>query len=388
MRKSPCISWRLLGLAIMSVAGCSETDASRGDPQPPLQRVWSTPLPATPADEEGEGGWTRTPVVTHGMVLVGGRLGFAAFDSATGQEKWRIHPWPGGNHAWGYVVEQDGRACMEDWPGIACVDLSSGKLLWSKSLSGSTANCETALDASAWYVGTDSHMVYAIDPASGAQLWATDINPGTKFSSRVYGLTVSGDTLYATTVRLATEVGNSNVGDLVGLDPKTGRILFTYTTPAKGGYQGRATIKGPLAIMNDGYASSLVAIDRFTLKEVWRTAIDPSGYINSETRPILVGDTVFAASSDTQVYSVNANTGALQWRVTGVKHGSLGSLDVCGPLLLTVEFGGGNIISVDRRSHASGIVSSIPRDVSSRIGVAGDLAYFETTNSVAAYRCG
>ena len=334
-----------------------------------------------------EGRWTGTPVVAGALVLFGVRGGIAAFDSASGRQVWRTQLWTNDNHAFGFIRVIDDKACLEDWPAVGCVDVATGRVLWTKPLPASSGNCETALDASAWYVGTDSHMVYALDPASGRQLWATDINPGIKFSSRVYGLTLSGDTLYATTVRLATDAGNSNVGDLVGLDRNTGRILFTYTTPAKGGYQGRATIKGSLAIMNDGYASSLVAIDRFAVKEVWRTAIDPSGYINSETTPVLVGDTVFAASSDTQVYSVNANTGALQWRVIGVKHGSLGSLDVCGALLLTVEFGGGNIISVDRRSHASNIVSSIPRDVRSRIGVMNDVAYFEMTNSVAAYRC-
>lgn len=326
-------------------------------------------------------------MVTQGLVLFGIRGGMAAFDTATGREVWRAKLWTNGNHAYGHIRTAADKACLEDWPAVGCVDVATGRVLWARAIAASTANCETAIDSSAWYIGTDSHMVYALDPANGQQLWETDINPGAKFSSRVYGLAMSGDTLYATTVRLATEASNSNIGDLVGLERKTGMVLFTYTTPAKGGYQGHPTIKGRLAIMNDGYASSLVAIDRFALTEAWRTAADPSGYINSETSPVLVGDTIFAASSDTQVYSVNANTGALQWRVVALTHDSLGSLDVCGPLLLAVEFGGGYIIAVDRKSHESGILPSIPRDVHSRIGVANGVAYFETTNAVAAYRC-
>src|SRR4029079_9183535 len=103
--------------------------------------------------------------------------------------------------------------------------------------------------------------------------------------------------------------------------------------------------------------------------------IEESGYINSETRPVLVGDTIFAASSDTYVYSVNAQTGAIQWRALGVPHGSLGSIAVCKSSLLAVEFGAGWIIAVDRDSGANQIVPGIPRDVHSRVGVAGDMAY-------------
>jgi outer membrane protein assembly factor BamB len=377
------ISCGMLLLAGSLGFSCSEPSASRTSGPSAMRRMWTTTL--TGGAEEGR--WTGTPVVTHGLAIFGVRGGLAAFDTAAGRQAWRATLWPGGNHTYGDVRQWRDEVCVEDWPAVGCVDAATGKVLWTKAVLASTANCETAFDSSAWYVGTDSHMVYAFDPATGRQLWATDINPGTKYSSRVYGFAVSSDTLYATTVRLATSAANSNVGDLVGLDRNTGRILFTYTTPGKGGFQGRPAIQGRLAIMNDGYASSLVAIDRFTQQEAWRTASDPSGYINSETSPILVGDTVFAASSDTQVYSINANNGAMQWRAVGVVHGSLGSLDVCGPLLLTVEFGGGNIIAVDRRTHVSGIVGSIPRDVHSRIGVADGVAYFETTTSVSAYRC-
>jgi len=374
--------------ALLLLAGsfgwsCSEASPTARSGASPMTRVWSTPL----GGDAEEGRWTGIPVVTHGLVLFGIRGGIAAFDTATGREAWRAKLWSSGNHAYGYIRTAGDKACLEDWPAVGCVDIATGTVLWARGIANSTGNCETEIDGSAWYIGTDSHMVYALEPASGRQLWATDINPGAQFSSRVYGLAVSGDTLYATTVRLATEASNSSVGDLVGLDRKTGKVLFTYTTPGKGGFQGHPTIRGRLAIMNDGYASILIAIDRFALTEAWRTAADSSGYINSETSPVLVGDTIFAASSDTQVYSVNANTGALQWRVIALTHDSLGSLDVCGQRLLAVEFGGGYIIAVDRTSHESGIIPSIPRDVHSRIGAANGIAYFETTNAVAAYRC-
>ena len=374
----------LLCVALVTAQGCDLSDAS-ADSRPAMKQIWS----ATFAGGEGEEGrWTGIPVVTKGMVIVGIRNGMAAFDTATGRQVWRASLWSNGNHAFGFIAERDGRACMEDWPAIGCVDAQTGKVLWSKALATSSGNTETAIDDAAWYAGTDSHMVYALDPATGAQKWSTDVSPGARYSSRVFGLTLSGDTLYATTVREPTATALPKVGDLVALDRATGRILFTYSTSGSdGGIQGAATISGPLAIMNDTYTPGLVAVDRFTQRQVWRTPVAESGYINSETRPVLVGDTLFAASSDTQVYSVNAKTGAIQWKATGVKHGSLGSIAVCKSLLVAVEFGGGNIIAVDRASHASQIVPEIPRDIRSRVGVDGDVAYAELTNGVAAYRC-
>jgi outer membrane protein assembly factor BamB len=348
-----------------------------------MKRLWSVTFAG---DQESL--WARIPVVAHGVVIVGFRNGLAAFDTATGRQVWRASLWSSANRSYGFIAERDGRACMEDWPAVGCVDAQTGKVLWSQPLAKSSATTETTLDDAAWYVGTDDHMVYALDPASGARKWATDVNPGARYSSRVFGLTLSGDTLYATTVRDPKATALPKVGDLVALDRATGRILFTYSTSgSNGGFQGAAIISGPLAIMNDTWTPGLVAVDRFTQREVWRTPIGESGYINSETRPVLVGDTLFAASSDTQVYSVNATTGAIQWKAVGVRHGSLGSIAVCKSLLLTVEFGGGYIIAVDRASHASQIVPEIPRDIRSRVGVAGDVAYAASTNGVAAYRC-
>jgi outer membrane protein assembly factor BamB len=384
LHKSTVFSPCLLCVALLFAAGCDERRATAESP-PAMKQIWS----ATFAGGEGEEGlWTGIPVIAQGMVIVGIRNGMAAFDTANGRQVWRASLWSNGNRAYGFIAEHDGRACMEDWPAIGCVDVATGKVLWSKALAASTATTEAALDGSAWYVGTDSHMVYALDPASGAEKWATDVSPGALYSSRVFGLTVSGDTVYATTVRDPTPTSLPKVGDLVALDRATGRILFTYSTSgSNGGFQGAATISGPLALMNDTYTPGLVAVDRFTQREVWRTPVLESGYINSETRPVLVGDTLFAASSDTQVYSVNAKTGAIQWKALGVRHGSLGSIAVCKSLVLAVEFGGGSIIALDRASHGSQIVPGIPRDIRSRVGVAGEVAYAESSNGVAAYRC-
>lgn len=261
MRKSQIVACGLLCPLLLSGAGCSDSNASEEHSRTGFEPLWTTELTGNATQDEG--GWPRIPVVAQGLVLVGGRLGLAAFDTSSGREVWRVTPWPGGTAMWGYIAESDGRACTEDDPGIACVDIASGRVLWSRALPGAAANCETTIDAFAWYVGTDSHMVYAVDPSTGREIWATDVNPGTHFSSRVFGIATSGDTLYVNTVRQTQTTALPVVGDLIALDRQTGRILFTYTTSTpNGGFQGAATIVGRLAVMNDAWGHGLVGIDR------------------------------------------------------------------------------------------------------------------------------
>lgn len=178
-------------------------------------------------------------------------------------------------------------------------------------------------------------------------------------------------------------------GDLVGLDRQTGRILWSYTTPPpRGGFQGAALIYGRLAIMNDVYSHALVAIDRFTGQQVWRTAKDESGYITSETQPVLVGDTLFAASTDTQIYAVDARTGKLIWRASA-NRGSLGSIAVCGSQLLVSEFGAGAVVAIDRATHKPRVLEGLEPgdDVMSQIGIRDNVAVFTSSQGVYAYRC-
>jgi len=179
------------------------------------------------------------------------------------------------------------------------------------------------------------------------------------------------------------------VGDLVALNRQTGAVIWSYTTPGdKGGFQGRALLTDRLAIVNDDYYHALVAIDLQTGKEVWRTTRDKSGFVSAETTPVLAGDTIFAASADTQVYAVDAKTGAVLWRVIGDGY-SLGSVDVCPKVLIPLEWGGGHAFLIDRRSHESHAIDARFEKVSmsSRFTVIGDKVYAAGAGGVYAFRC-
>ena len=50
--------------------------------------------------------------------------------------------------------------------------------------------------------------------------------------------------------------------------------------------------------------------------------------VSAENPPVVLGDTVFAASSDTQLYALDLRAGTRRWRVVPAG-GSLGSLAMC-----------------------------------------------------------
>ncbi|MDQ3516760.1 MAG: PQQ-binding-like beta-propeller repeat protein, partial [Gemmatimonadota bacterium] len=288
------------------------------------------------------------PAADAELVFVGTRGGLTALDRRTGTRKWRATLWDPNSKAWTDVVLANGRVCIADYHGAGCADARTGQVLWSRRVDPRGTTGESALDDFAWYVATDSSTVYALDPATGDQIWATNAAPEARYLIRTFGTAVAGDTVYAAMVRWLTEQGGSVVGDLVAMDRKTGRVLFRYTSPGtRGGFQGKPVIAGRLAILNDVYAHALVAVDRFTGQEVWRTEKNESGYITSERPPVLVGDTLFAASTDTQIYAVDVRTGNRIWRAFA-NHGSLGSLSVCGSILLATDFGAGYVTAMDR----------------------------------------
>src|SRR5438270_782932 len=166
-----------------------------------------------------------------------------------------------------------------------------------------------------------------------------------------------------------------------------GRELWRYTAPPQSGFQGPPLLVDNLAILNDVYSHGLVAVDLTTHTVRWGTGVREDGYITAERPPILVGDTLYAGSTDTQVYAVDVHTGAYRWRV-GTRAGSIGSTAVCGRLVLVVPFSGGPLNTVDRIrlvSDRPGVLDG--DDLAGRIAVVGTTAYAAGTRGLYALSC-
>jgi outer membrane protein assembly factor BamB len=371
--------------ASVSAFSCGGSDIPPRGSGPTLGLRWSVPA-------VNVAGWPGAPAVWGNVVIFGAHQGLAAFDTESGAPRWTAKLWTDDMDAFApNIAVGDGHACVADQFTVACVDATSGHVLWSKAFSrdSTTGIGETAYASGTWFYAAHDHKVHAVDPATGAERWSTDVAPGAGGPTRVFGITVRGDTVYATTVRWLTANSVPLVGDLVALDRATGRVLWSYTTPGdKGGFQGRPLLTDHLAIVNDPYYHGLVAIDLQTGKEAWRTAKDESGFVSSESTPVVVGDTVFAASADTQIYAVDASSGSVLWRVVGDGN-ALGSVDACPSFLIPLEFAGGHAFLVDRKTHAVRSLTSLPDNVniSSRFSVAGDRAYAAGTGGIFAFNC-
>ena len=278
-------------------------------------------------------------------------------------------------------------ACIADRFGVGCVDAATGHVRWTTSDDHPTQRGECATDGTALYYGTAEHTVIARELTSGQLLWTRDVDPGTTFTSRVFGVSVRSDTLFAATVRWLDPAGGRLVGDLIALDRVTGHELWRYTAPSRSGFQGRPVLAGNLAVLNDVDSHGLVAVDLTTRQVAWRTDVREDGYITAETPPILVGDTLFSGSTDTQVYALDVHTGAYRWRV-GTRAGSIGSTAVCGRLVLVVPFSGGPLSVVDRVRLIADRPTVLQGDeLTGRIAVSGNTAYAAGTRGVYALAC-
>ena len=346
-----------------------------------MNRLWFSPF-------SGQNGWPGLPAVDSGVVLVGVIGGIAAFDAVTGASRWRARVWSGGQMSFaGNIAARDGLACIADYFGVGCVEIATGDVRWSKSADHPTQDGESAMDGTALYYGTVDHTVVARGLTNGEVLWTTDIDPGNTFGSRVFGVSLRGDTAFAATVRWLTISGGVIVGDLIALDRSTGRELWRYTAASSSGFQGAPVLAGNLAILNDVYSYGLVALDLTTRQVVWRTPVREDGYITAERPPILVGDTLFSGSTDTQVHAIDVHTGAYRWRV-GTRAGSIGSTAVCGRLVLVVPFSGGPLNAVDRVRLVADRPAVLQGDeLTGRIAVSGATAYATGTRGVYALSC-
>lgn len=346
-----------------------------------MNRRWFTPF-------SGQNGWPGLPAVDSGVVVVGVIGGMAAFDVQTGALRWRSQVWSGGEMSFaGNISAKNGVACIADYFGVGCVETATGHLRWSASAEHPTQDGQSAVDGTALYYGTAEHTVVARALSNGDVLWKTDVDPDNTFGSRVFGVTLRGDTVLAATVRWLNFGGGILVGDLIALDRATGREEWRYTAASRSGFQGAPVLAGNLAIVNDVYSHGLIAIDLTSRQVVWRTDVHEDGYITAETPPVVIGDTLFSGSTDTQVHALNVRTGAYRWRI-GTRAGSIGSTAVCGRLVLVVPVSGGPLNAVDRVRLIADRPTVLQGDeLTGRIAVSGNTAFATGTRGVYALTC-
>lgn len=167
-----------------------------------------------------------------------------------------------------------------------------GKQDWSV-LEDSPPSAMT-VDAGVLYV-TAGGYVYAIDPATGSQLWRADPAQTSGCASQP---AASGGVIYVT----------CGDGELYALSATTGNTLWQFA--GSGGGMMSPVVSGPAIYVADSTGDAVYAIGTKTRSQLW--SFTASSRIGST--PAVARGVVYATAFDGHLYALNALTGARLWR--------------------------------------------------------------------------
>ena len=167
-----------------------------------------------------------TPVISNGTVYLGvaadatdGKL--VALDAKDGKERWRIDrplTSPSIFANLGYVVGTDGT--------FAALDLSTGKAVWEAHIPGQH-RAPVVTDGIVYGYAITSNRVYALDRATGGQLWTFDLDGANQCC-----LAISKGKLYvATDTGAVYAIGGDNATIAVGPIPQAAPSAVPATVP-------------------------------------------------------------------------------------------------------------------------------------------------------------
>jgi outer membrane protein assembly factor BamB len=218
----------------------------------------------------------------------------------------------------GYVIRADTANGHEDWN----VELNG-----SKQLLFSSPTVVNGL----LYIGGQDHNLYALNPATGARVWAapTDdtINSSPAVSNGIVYVGCSDWHMYAFNATTGALVWRTSTGDSIISSPTiAGGVVYVgsfdngvYAFDALSGSRlWRAPTNGRVqsspAVVNGvvyagSFDNSLYAFDAQTGAQIWST---PTGD-RILSSPVVGNSAVYVGSGDHNVYAFDINTGAILW---------------------------------------------------------------------------
>ena len=175
-----------------------------------------------------------------GVVLAGGRNGWAALDAKSGMTTWKI----AATGQYGALmssplVDFDGNMYGVDSGGIAIAIDKTGKTLWAKQVGPAGAGTSMAKIGTLLLVVLNDGMLHALDSTSGTSMWSANVHQQPE-TFKHGGPVVDGrQRIYF----------SSNDGNLYCFDTK-GNALWQQ--PTSGVVATGASSFGEMAIANDG----------------------------------------------------------------------------------------------------------------------------------------
>ncbi len=296
------------------------------------------------------------PVLANGKLYAMGYIGqgpdlqegVTCFDAETGKQEWRrvYNDYLSDTIYLRYATAspaidpESGNVFMQGTQGILAAFAPDGRPLWQHSLMEELGrltfpNSRTASPAvdgdlvitrgitANWGTqGPGADRFYAFDKKSGALVWAS--SPGAQpkdnsFSHPQFGWYQGRRVFFAALGDGSVACVNARTGDPLwrvslfraGINAtvlvhNNNKVIAIYGTPYELGQM--VALKMP-DVLPTNAAAGPVVLERKTV-ELWADDIS-----SSTSSPILAGDTIYTVAEKGDLYAVNANTGAVQWKL-------------------------------------------------------------------------
>ncbi|MFO8057897.1 MAG: PQQ-binding-like beta-propeller repeat protein [bacterium] len=245
-----------------------------------------------------------TPLIEDNRVYVAGSDGgFHCLELASGKELWTrdlklmdfSRPAASGNA----IIFQTGR------DRVVALSRDEGEWLWEHqhlrpedlALKGL---CPPAIKDGIVYIGLSAGSVAAMDAETGKLLWKRLPFKKTKFRDVDAPLRVNDSAVYAVSVS----------GKTAALSRKTGR---TYWKFERGGMAGSVLEGGTLYLATD--RAEIMAVDKMTGKKQWTTELSKrkkKKFFDLPTTPIIRGDFLVTVSRGGRVFMLDKRTGEIE----------------------------------------------------------------------------
>jgi outer membrane protein assembly factor BamB len=283
----------------------------RAEPvEKPAPRDWKAPRPKVVwSVDTGAPVWAGLERSADGMLFVGNEQGDLHALGPDGKERWkfatgkpiRAQPRVIGNHVYlasdsGYLYKLDRKSGAEAWR--ANIDAGSEpriptnqeKTRWDRYGSSVVA------DKKRLYIASRDKNLYALDPASGRELWRV----------------AAGDIMTATpALHDDLVIFAAFDGKVRAVSARDGAPRWTYD--AKLGIAGDVVVSGNRVLVGSR-SYDLIALDAATGKELWKCYYWFSWI---ESPPVVRDGVIYTGSSDaTNVYAINLADGSMRWKTS------------------------------------------------------------------------
>lgn len=312
---------------------------------------------------------SSSPAVIDGGVYIGSADGILyALNAADGSELWTLS---GTQPNVSPVVVGNALYTGSDDGFLLALDTATGEEFWRAPLNA-PADRSLAVADGAVYQGSTDGVLHTFDATTGDPGWALKLE----------GLNLVTAAIANGVVYQSTFLGDIN--HAYALDAATGEQLWRFDTESGQGFLPPAI--GETLVYLPSTDFSVYAVDAATGALVWH--FETSDQIIAA--PALVGDTLYVVSNDGFVYALDAATGVEQWRFAVEGESDFGPVVSGGVAYVGTGFGylyaiGGSGEEIPASPGASPVVMPATPMATPGVTPVGQVASPEATASIAEF---